>query len=106
MVGLSTLTVKANTNCIEDGYKTDHRFDTFQTLNAEEVLRIINKSATKSCESRALPMHLHKHHKDIVLPSITSIINASLQSSTMPKNMKSALACPLLKKLGLPLKNI
>ena len=78
-------------------------FNTFQTLNDDEVLRIINKSATKSHELDALPTHLLKQHKDIVLPSIMSIVNASLQSSTMPANMKSALVCPLLKKLGLPL---
>ena len=48
-------------------------------------------------------MHLLKQHKDKVLPSITSIVNASLQSSTMPANMKSGLDHPLLKKLGLPL---
>ena len=78
MVGLNTSTVKANTNYIEDGYEIEHRFETFQTLNDEEVLRIINKSATKSCELDALPMHLLKQHKDIVLPSITSIVNASL----------------------------
>ena len=47
--------------------------------------------------------HLLKQCKDKVLPSITSIVNASLQSSTMLANMKSALVCPLLKKLGLPL---
>ena len=88
MVGLSTSTVKENTNYIEDGYETGHRFDTFQTLNDEEVLRIINKLATKSCEPDALLMHLLKPHKDIVLPSITSIVNASLQCSTMPANMK------------------
>ena len=103
MVGLSTSTVKANTNYLEDGYETEHRFNTFQTLNDEEVLRIINKSPTKSCELDALPTHLLKQHKDVVLPSITSIVNTSLQSSTMPVNMKSALVCPLLKKLGLPL---
>ena len=103
MVGLNTSTVKANTNYIEDGYETEHRFDTFQTLNDEEVLRIINKSATKSCELEALPTHILKQHKDIVPPSITSIVNASLQSSTMSANMKSALVHPLLKKLGLPL---
>ena len=101
MVGLSTSAVKANTNYIEDGCDTEHRFDTFQTLNDEEVLRIINKSATKSCELDALPMHLLKQHK--VLPSITSIVNASLQSSAMPANMKSALVHPLQKKLGLAL---
>ena len=86
MVGLNTSTAKANTNYIEDDYETEHRFDTFQTLNDDEVLRIINKSATKSCELDALPMHLLKEHIDIVLPSITSIVNASLQSSTMPAN--------------------
>ena len=103
MVGLSTSTVKANTSYIEDGYETEHRFDTFKTLNDEELLRIINKSATKSCELDALPMHLLKQHKDIVLPSTTSIANASLESSTMSANMKSVLVHPLLKKLGLPL---
>ena len=95
--------MKANTNYIEDGYEIEHRFDTFQTLNDKEVLRIINKSATKSCELDALPMHLLKQHKDIVLLSITSIVNAALPSSTMPANMKSALVHLLLKKLGLPL---
>ena len=80
MVGLSTSTVMANTNYIEDGYETEHRFDTFQTLNDEEVLRIINKSATKSCELDALPTHLLKQHNDIVLPSITSIVNAALKA--------------------------
>ena len=103
MVGLCTSTVKAKTNYTEDGYETEHRFDTFQTLNEEEVLRIINKSATKSCELDALPAHLLKQHKDIVLQSITSIVNALLQSSTMPTNMKSVLVHPLLKKLGLAL---
>ena len=95
--------MKANANYIEDGYETEHRFDIFQTLNDEEVLRIINKSATKSCELDALPMHLLKQYKDIVLPSIIGIVNASLQSSIMPANLKSALVYQLLKKLGLPL---
>ena len=103
MVGQNTSTVKVNTNYIEDAYETKHRFDTFQTVIDEEVLRIINKPATNLCELDALPMHLLKQHKDTVLPSITSIVNAPLQSSTMPANMKSALVCPLLKKLGLPL---
>ena len=103
MVGLNTSTVKANTNYIEDGYETKHRFNTFQTLNNDEVLRIINKSATKSCELDALPMHLLNQHQDIVLQSITSIVNALLQSSKMPANMKPALVHPLLKKPGLPL---
>ena len=43
MFGLNTSTVKANTNYIEDGYETEHRSDTFQTLNNEEVLRISNQ---------------------------------------------------------------
>ena len=103
MVGLNTTIVKAKINYIEDGYETKHRFNTFQTLNDDGVLRIINKSATKSCELDALPTHLLKQHKDMVLPSITIIVNASLQSSTMPANMKSVLVHPLLKKLGLPL---
>ena len=103
MVGLNTSTVKANTNYLEDGCETQHRFNTFQTLNDDEVLRIINKSATKSCELDALPTHLLKQHKDVVLPSITSVANSLVQSSTMPANMKSALVHPLLKKLSLPL---
>ena len=99
IVGLNTSTVKAETNYIEDGYETEHRFNTFQTINDDEVLRIINKSATKSCELDAMPTPLLKQLKDIVLPSIMSIVNASLQSSTMPANMKSALVHLLLKNL-------
>ena len=58
LVGPNTSTVKVNTNYTEDGYETEHRFDTFQTLNNKEVLRIINKSSTKSFEIDALPMNL------------------------------------------------
>ena len=48
-------------------------------------------------------MHLLKQHKDTVLPYTTSTVNASLQISTMPANMKPALVHLLLKKLSLHL---
>ena len=60
MVGLNTSTVKANTNYIEDGYETEHRFDTFQTSNIdEEVLKISNQVMWAWCISSTSIYHKH-----------------------------------------------
>lgn len=48
-----------------------------------------------------MPSSLIKDNVDILLPTIVTIVNQSLQSGTFPSELKSALVRPLLKKASL-----
>ncbi len=75
--------------------------NTFNTATSEEVSKIISRSASKSCELDPLPTWLLKEHIYILLPVITTIVNASLTTSTFPTIFKHAVVRPLLKKATL-----
>ena len=59
----------------------------------KEVKYIISKSATKSCELDPVPTWLLKECINEWLPSITKVVNASMEQS-----FKQSLIQPLLKK--------
>ena len=59
------------------------------------------KSPDKSCELDPLPTWLLKECIDELLPLVTSIINASLETCYVPQDFKGALIRPLLKKTSL-----
>ena len=56
---------------------------------------------TKSCNLDPLSTDYVKQCLDELLPHITSIVNASLSTATVPVLFKNALVIPLLKKNGL-----
>ena len=58
---------------------------------------------TKSCELDPLPTHLLKESIDLLLPSITKIVNLSLSSGRFSSHWKEAIVRPLLKKSGMDL---
>jgi hypothetical protein len=74
---------------------------TFTPLTTDDVLRIIMKSPTKSCELDPIPTWLLKKIVDSLLPTITDIINKSVQTSVFPPALKHARVTPLLKKPSL-----
>ena len=55
-------------------------------------------SPTKSCALDCFPTWLLKKCVDSLLPAITSIVNMSLASGTIPPCLKTAQVCPILKK--------
>jgi hypothetical protein len=73
----------------------------FPQTTEEEVKKIINKSPNKSCELDPLPTWLLKKCVNQLAPLITTIINKSLATSTVPSHFKGAIVRPLLKKPGL-----
>ncbi len=73
----------------------------FVPLTEEEIGILIAKSATKSCDLDPLPTSILKEHLDLLLPTITNIVNMSLTSFIFPQSMKTALVRPLLKKASL-----
>ena len=61
------------------------------------------KSPTKSCLLDPWPTFLvFKECIDILLPSITRLVNCSLSEGVVPDEFKKAIVTPLIKKSSLP----
>ena len=71
---------------------------TFEPVTNEFVLKIINSASAKSCELDPIPTTFLFEHLDILLPTITNIINTSLTTGIVPRDLKTAVVKPLLKK--------
>ena len=81
-------------------------FSEFKPADQEEVRKIISKSPNKSCSLDSLPTWLLKQNMDIMVPTITSIVNTSLSTGIFPTVMKHAVVTPLLKKPSLDKDNL
>ena len=62
--------------------------------------------ATKSCPLDPKPTWLLKENLDVLLPSLTYLINNSLLCAEMPAEYKDAIVIPILKKYSLPPDNL
>ena len=67
-------------------------------LSQDTVKEYACKSAKKSCNLDPLPASLMKNCLDMLLPTITNIVNLSLSTGTMPETLKVAELVPALKK--------
>jgi len=67
----------------------------------EEVRRLITMASTKSCALDPIPTFLLKEVIDVLLPYLTSMVNASLREGRLPQSQKYAVVTPVLKKAGL-----
>ncbi|XP_052791708.1 uncharacterized protein LOC128225851 [Mya arenaria] len=74
------------------------RMDNFIPATEEEVKKLVQQSAYKSCELDPLPTWLVKSCINELLPILLKIVNSSLQSSIVPKSFKASRIRPLLKK--------
>ena len=70
-------------------------------MNNEFVLKIMNSASAKSCELDPIPTTFLYENLDILLPTITNIINTSLTTGIVPRDLKIAVVKPLLKKPSL-----
>ena len=71
---------------------------TFTQVSEDEVRKIISSSPTKSCLLDPWPTFLMKDCIDILLPSITKLVNCSLAEGIVPTRFKQAVVTPLIKK--------
>ena len=81
------------------------RFSDFQPVSEKDIRDLIVQSSTKTCVLDPLPTEIVKEHIDILVPTITEIVNMSLASGVVPMTFKKAVVIPLLKKHNLD-KNI
>ena len=88
---------------IETEYLTNHRFNEFETIDENTVLKLIKVSKTKSCELDPAPTALLKQYTEVLVPSVHCIITTSLSHGHFTDNLKKAILRPLLKKSNLDL---
>ena len=90
----SELTVNLSEQCTS-------AMNCFDLLTTDDVLTIIKGSSIKSCSLDPLPASVFKNVIPDLLPTITNIVNKSLQSGIFPADLKKAIVLPLLKKANL-----
>ena len=67
-------------------------------VTEQDIIKIMLSAPVKSCQLDPVPAVVFKQSLRTLAPTITSIINKSLQLGTMPGMLKGAMVHPLLKK--------
>ena len=75
-------------------------------VSMDDVSKVILGTKNKHCDLDPIPTSILKSAIDIVLPSITKLINKSIETSTFPSQWKMATVTPLIKKQSLELENM
>ena len=73
-------------------------FSAFSPVTKETVKKLILSAAPKFCELDPIPTKLLLLHLDLLLPTITNIMNKSMTSGIFPSEFKTAAVKPLPKK--------
>ena len=73
----------------------------FSPVSEKDVFDVLKKSAPKTCDLDPLPTPLLYECLDVVVPTLTKIINVSLTTGVFPDIFKNALVKPLLKKTSM-----
>ena len=81
--------------------KITTRLAEFRPFEQTEVKKIILSMKTKSCKLDALPTRLLKQCIEDILPTITNLVNISLQEGMFASEWKTSIIRPLLKKPNL-----
>ena len=90
-------------NCFDfDENIIESTLSTFRPLDEEHVRTMIKKCPNKSCSLDPVLTSLLKSCIDNLVPTVTIIINRSLQEGKMPKGLKHSIITPRIKKPNLP----
>jgi hypothetical protein len=84
-----------------DNGSMDTTLNTLHPTSSPEVRKIIMESKTTSCKLDPVPTSFLKIIIDVLLPILTYIINLSFDEAKVPRDLKTALIVPLLKKVGM-----
>ena len=76
-------------------------FNNFHPVTETEIRKAIISSPSKSCLLDPWPTFLVKECVDVLVPSITKLVNLSLSQGVFPSQFKKAVVTPLLKKSNL-----
>lgn len=86
--------------CVTDEVLTTSstKFSSFTEMKIDYIKKLAATLFSKSCVLDPLPSSIIKQCTDLLLPTITNIVNLSLHDGCMPTCLKSAVLSPLLKK--------
>ena len=86
--------------CVNDEVLTmsSTKFSTFTEMKIDDIRKLAATLFSKSCVLDPLPSSIIKQCTDLLLPTVTNIVNLSLRDGCMPTCLKSAVLSPLLKK--------
>ncbi len=79
----------------------ESQFNQFRLVSEQDIIKIMLDASIKSCQLDPIPAVDFKLSLRTLAPTITSIVNKSLQLGIMPGMLKGAMVQPLLKKLQL-----
>jgi hypothetical protein len=94
-------TGNVSVNMFDHDVSKECGFSVYDHVTDEDVRRLIQGSATKSCLLDPVPTWLIKEHLSVFVPVITCIINASISTGVFPSSLKHAVINPLIKKQSL-----
>ena len=77
----------------------------FEPLTEKEVRQIIKAMPSKCCDLDVIPTSLLKEALELLLPTLTKLVNLSLAEGVFIQERKIALVKPLLKTVGMDLIN-
>jgi hypothetical protein len=85
---------------LQESPEVTEKLSQFNKVSEEKITKFLSKSPNKQCGSDPIPTWLVKECADCLVPSITKMVNLSLQLGYFPSDWKNALVTPLLKKPG------
>ena len=88
---------------IESDFITTERFTCFTPTNQTDLMKMISKTVTKSCELDPINTNILKENIKVLASALVDIVNTSLDDVIVTENLKLAMVRPLLKKSSLPL---
>ena len=77
------------------------KLESLKSLSFQDVHGVIMQLSSGSCKLDSIPTWLVKLYLPQLVPSITRIVNLSLQEDRVPDHWKTALLKPKLKKLSI-----
>ena len=97
-------TIRDNLDHYEKYYPTmtnNMKLAQFEEMSESSVAKILSRMKPKSCENDPIPANLIKKGVSHIIPTLTKLVNISLQFGVFPDKWKMAIIRPLLKKAGL-----
>ena len=85
---------------------TPESFENFENISESNLEKLISSGNSKTSSLDPIPTSLLKKVLPVLLPTIHTIVNKSLQSGQMPHHLKRAIVKPIIKKSTLDPENM
>ena len=95
---LDRLTDLGRSSQVNSSTSCPSSFTVFRPVSESEVRKTILQSKPTTCSLDPIPTPLLIEFLDLLLPTITQLMNNSILTGTFPESFKSAVVKPLLKK--------